>query len=121
MRLLADDEQRHHRLFEEIGKTLRDRLDWSADAPPLVDSSRTAEEHAAERLRRIHMFEADELRGARALRELAHRARVECEPLVCQLLEAMAMDSDKHAQLLKFVGRRLNTSLLRRGNPEDES
>jgi rubrerythrin len=121
MRLLADDEERHHRLFEEIGKTLRDRLDWSADAPPLVDSSRTAEEHAAEWLRRVRIFESDELRGARALRELAHRAHVECEPLVCQLLEAMAMDSDKHAQLLKFVGRRLNTSLLRRGNPEDES
>ena len=121
MRLLAEDEERHHRLFEEIGKTLRNRLDWNADAPALIDSSRTAAEIEAEWLRRVRVFEADERRGARALRELAHRARAECEPLACQLLESMAMDSDKHARLLKFVGRRLDTSRVRRGNHDDGS
>jgi hypothetical protein len=63
-------------------------------------------------------FESDELRGARALRELAHRARTDCEELAGQLLEAMAMDSDKHARLLKFVGQRL---AHRRANHEDGS
>lgn len=48
---------------------------------------------------------------AQALRVLAHRAHVECEPLACQLLEAMAMDSDKHARLLRFVEQRLNRLL----------
>jgi hypothetical protein len=110
MRLLAEDEERHHRLFEDVAKTLRDKLDWKV-SPPLADTSRTPGADTARWLRRVRTFEGDERRGARALRELAHRAHVECEPLVCQLLEAMAIDSDKHAQVLKFVERRLSTAL----------
>jgi rubrerythrin len=110
MRLLAEDEERHHRWFEEVAKTLLDKLNWKVP-PSFADKSRTAADDAAEWLRRVRVFEADELRGARALRDLAYRAHVQCEPLACQLLEAMAIDSDKHAQVLRFVGRRLSTAL----------
>jgi hypothetical protein len=116
MRLLAEDEERHHRLLEEIGESLRDRLDWVADAPAITDSRVTTGPDDVEWLRRVWAFEEDERRGARALRELAHRARVECEPMAYELLEAMAIDSDKHARLLKFVERRLSTRVIRRGN-----
>jgi rubrerythrin len=120
MRLLVADEERHHRMFQEIARTLRDRLDWNDDTLASTSASGTAADSDIEWLRRVHTFEEVEHRGAGALRELAHRAHMEREPLACQLLEAMAMDSDKHAQLLKFVGRRLYTSLLRRGVHEDE-
>jgi hypothetical protein len=114
MRLLAEDEERHHQLFEEIGRTLRDRLDWKADVPTAVGGSGPGTERDIEWPRRVRAFEANELRDAGALHELAHRAHMECEPLACQLLEAMAMDSDKHARLLRFVGHRLDASLARR-------
>lgn len=77
IRLLAEDEERHHRLFEEIGKTLRDRLDWNEDAPALNDSSRMLQKlkpsgcEGCASLKRMSVAE-------RGLRELAHRARAEC-------------------------------------------
>jgi len=103
MRVLAEDEEHHHRLFQEIGKAVTDHLEWNADARVQP----TSDEAEVEWLRRVRSYEHDELRGARALRDLAHRARVEREPLTGQLLEAMAMDSEKHARVLKFVGLRL--------------
>jgi hypothetical protein len=101
MRVLAEDEEHQHQLFKEIGKAVTDHLEWNA-AP-----ARDTNGSDAEWVRRVRRFEQDELRGARTLRDLAHRARVACEPLAGQLLEAMAMDSEKHARVLKFVGLRL--------------
>lgn len=109
MRLLVEDEERHHRMFEEIGKTLRDRFFWQEDAPAqMTDGAGTLKW-----LRRVHTLEADEQRGARALRELAHRAHSQGEPLVRELLDAMAIDSDKHARLLRVVGQRLTRAQVR--------
>lgn len=78
-----------------------------------------SEAQATRRLQRLIAFEVDDLRGARALRDFAHHARMECEPLTSELLEAMAMANDKHERLLEFVGQRLDG--LRRAHDEDAS
>jgi rubrerythrin len=102
MRLLVEDEERHHRLFQQIGRALEDRLNW---APVQSDCTTTPPDVGW--LGRVRAFEADERRGADALRTLAHRAQQAREPLLSHLLQAVAMDSDKHAHLLRFVAQRL--------------
>jgi rubrerythrin len=64
MRLLAEDEQRHHRLFREIGKTLRDRLDLNAETPATIDSRISAGD--SEWLRRVHALKRMRAAGGRA-------------------------------------------------------
>jgi hypothetical protein len=124
MQLLAEDEERHHALFLEISRILQDRWTWNEAPPDPADGSGKCGQTNHEWLGRVRVFEADEVCGAQALRDLAHRAHVECEPLACALLQAMAMDSDKHARLLKFVAQRLDRTTsrpARRGDDEDGS
>jgi hypothetical protein len=103
MRLLADDEERHHQLCQQIGRTLRDRLNWVTPRAECAGGVRSD----AERLEAVRAHVDDEQRGSLCLRDLASRAREEGDTLTCLLLEGMAMDSDKHARLLRSVGRRL--------------
>jgi rubrerythrin len=106
MRLLAEDEEHHHRLFEQISRSLQKRLHWSEDMPtPAVEGG--TEQWRAEWLDLVRTCEEDERGGALSLRDLAHRAHQEREPLASELFEAMALDSEKHARLLKFVSQRL--------------
>ena len=51
----------------------------------------------------------EEKTGAQALRRLAQREKGLGSGLDSLLLEMMAMDSEKHAHLLQFVKRRLET------------
>jgi hypothetical protein len=55
----------------------------------------------------LRELEHEERRGAQQLRDLARRERTGDTALPCLLLDAMAMDSDKHACLLAFVAEHL--------------
>jgi rubrerythrin len=106
MDLLIQDEARHHALPRQIAENLRAELTWSPESPPsLTDEAPDADGPTAVEVRGL---EAEERRGAEELRDLAQRQRRGDAELVCLLLEAMAMDSDKHARLLSFVARRLD-------------
>ena len=98
LHVLVDDEQRHHRLFEQIGRSLQDQLNWST--PPAMAGSGEADIGA------VQDFEQEERRESQKLRELAHRAHQQRDPLVSLLLETMAMDGEKHAHVLRFIRRR---------------
>jgi rubrerythrin len=56
MRLLAEDEERHHQMFKEIGRSVRDRLSWTADGASLTHTSTTPGAHDAEWLPRVRAF-----------------------------------------------------------------
>jgi rubrerythrin len=104
LRMLVDDEKRHHAAFERIAASLEDRLAWSAEQS--AAGAADASDFATVQL--VQALEEEEHDGARVLRQLAHRARRSDEYLSCLLLEAMAMDSDKHAHLLRMVAERLS-------------
>jgi hypothetical protein len=106
MRLILDDEQRHHALLGRIATSLHDALYWthSADALP---ASAPQEPPAPELASLARTLIREEQNGARALRELAVRERGIDGGLDSLLLEMMALDSEKHARLLQFVERRL--------------
>jgi rubrerythrin len=109
MRLILDDEERHHGLLKRISSTLRDALNWtySPDALPQTAIPTTP---AAEDLTSLAGILIDEEKtGAQALRNLAHREKGLGSGLDSLLLEMMAMDSEKHARLLQFVERRLQS------------
>ncbi len=108
MRLILEDEERHHGLLKRIATTLRDALNWTHSPGALPRPGDGAP--ATEDLTPVARALIDEERtGAQALRRLAEREKglIEDSGLNSLLLEMMAMDSDKHARLLRFVHRRL--------------
>jgi hypothetical protein len=107
MRLILEDEERHHGLLKRISSTLRDALNWtySPDALPRMTTPAAATDEDLPALARALIDE--EKTGAQALRGLAQREKWLGGGLDSLLLEMMAMDSEKHARLLQFVQRRL--------------
>ena len=108
MRLILDDEQRHHGLLTRIATTLRDGLNWT-QSPEALPKSHVGEEtsRAAELAGAARLLIEEEHAGAQAMRRLAQQERGLDSGLDSLLLEMMAMDSEKHAHLLRFVEKRL--------------
>ena len=107
MRLILDDEERHHGLLRRIESSLRDALEWthSANALPNVPApTQATDENLAGQ---AHELIDEEHAGARKMRELAQSEKGLGGGLHSLLLEMMANDSEKHAQLLRFVEARL--------------
>jgi hypothetical protein len=107
MRLILEDEERHHNLLRGIAATLRDALNWtysSASLPHTMPPSTPVGEDLAVLARALV---DEEQKGAQALRRLADQERGLGSGLDSVLLEMMAMDSEKHARLLRFVENRL--------------
>jgi hypothetical protein len=109
MRLILEDEERHHNLLKRIATTLRDALNWThtASALPHADRGSPTEQNLASA---VCALIEEEHAGAAALRRLAGRERGLDGGLNSLLLEMMAMDSDKHARLLHFVQTRLEAA-----------
>jgi len=108
MRLILDDEQRHHGLLKRIEASLRDALYWS-HSPTSLPASPTPQQPLQTDLAAIaRVLVAEEHTGAHKMRELAEHERDISGGLHSLLLEMMAMDSEKHARLLQFVENRLH-------------
>ena len=119
MRLILEDEERHHGLLKRIEATLRDALNWthSPDAlPPTV----TPQPPVARDLAAFTTALIEEERtGSRYLRDLARRERTIGAGLHSLLIEMMAMDSEKHAHLLEYVRDRLASRARAEDGPTD--
>jgi rubrerythrin len=107
MRLILDDEERHHGLLKRIEASLRDALNWSHSPTSLPTSPSVQEPLHADLAAVARELVAEERTGARTMRELANNEKDISGGLHSLLLEMMAMDSDKHARLLHFVEERL--------------
>jgi hypothetical protein len=109
MRLILDDEQRHHGLLKRIEASLRDALYWSHSPAALPSAPTTDQPLHADLAAVARRLVAEEHAGARTMRELAEQEKGIGGGLHSLLLEMMAMDSEKHARLLHFVQDRLQT------------
>jgi hypothetical protein len=78
-------------------------LNWATDSPVLPIGEEPPRQTDPEMVETVRELEDEERRGAQQLRDLAYRERTSETALPCLLLNAMAMDSDKHARLLAFV------------------
>ena len=106
MRLILDDEVRHHGLLHRMATTLRDALEWTS-SPAALPKGAPAGRLPITFVKLAGSLIEEERTGARALRRLAEQEQDINGGLDSLLLEMMAMDSDKHARLLQFVERRL--------------
>jgi len=111
MRLVLQDEERHHGLLERIANSLRDALDWTHTPDALPTGQPYSGERAATLAGVTRELIEEERQGAKALRNLAHKERNIADGLHSLLLEMMALDSDKHAHLLQFVEQRLRGAI----------
>jgi rubrerythrin len=109
MRLVLEDEERHHGLLRRIEATLSDTLNWtrSSDALPTGTPSAQETESVASLAALAHELVNEERTGAKFLRKLAEEQKSIDGGLPSLLIETMAMDSEKHARLLQFVQQRL--------------
>jgi hypothetical protein len=113
MQLVVEDEDRHHGLLQRMSSRLHDALDWthSADALPTDKApavkDRTAAVTRTATLAAIREFARHEREGARQLREIAKKQRDLYGGLFSLILQIMAMDSEKHETILRFIDHRL--------------
>src|ERR1700694_3402487 len=107
MRLILDDEERHHGLLLRIEATLRDALNWTHSPSALPEPALPQQPVARDLVAITRGLVEEERTGARMMRDLAQRERSIDAGLDSLLLEMMAMDSEKHARLLQFVQQRL--------------
>lgn len=102
IRLILDDERRHHRVFEEMARAVRSTREWRHLDPqvpemagrPLPDAVR----ELTERLLEVERDDARELRSLR--RELKPVADT---TLWALLVDIMALDTEKHQRILRFI------------------
>ena len=112
MRLILDDEMRHHGLLTRIATTLQDALDWTRSPTALPTQGPTVAMGNEQQLVLLakRLIE-EEKSGARALRHLAEREKSIDAGLDTLLLEMMALDSEKHARMLAFVEHRVEARI----------
>jgi rubrerythrin len=101
MQLVSDDEARHHGLLSRMLARLRATLTWTAEA----DALPTGTEGAAspDELVALQAYVRQEEEGARQLRRIAADEKQLCGGLFALLLETMAIDSQKHAHILRYL------------------
>ena len=107
MRLILEDEERHHGLLRRIEASLRDALDWTRSPNALPETDIPQPPIAGDLVELAHALIVEERSGARDLRDLARSEQRLGSELQAVLLELMALDSDKHGRLLEFVHHRL--------------
>ena len=107
MRLVLEDEERHHSLLQQIVNRMRDALNWTTSPDALPVPEPTSAEANAEMLALAKQLVREEKDGAKKVRDIAKLEKHVNYGLDSLLLEMMAADSEKHARLLQYVVQRL--------------
>jgi rubrerythrin len=108
MRLILEDEERHHGLLKRMQASLSDALYWTDSPEALPKTGTPSQAVASDLAKTVHELVEEEHTGARYVQQLAREQKGIDGGLHSLLLDMMAMDSEKHARLLQFVQHRLN-------------
>ena len=119
MRLILEDEERHHGLLKRMEASLSDALNWTHSPSALPETAIPQRATSSELATTARVLIEEENTGARYLRKLANEEKGIDAGLHSLLLEMMAMDSEKHARLLKFVHNRLAKRARTEDGPSD--
>jgi len=109
MGIILEDEERHHSLMRRLATRLKDDLYWS-QTPDALRAPRPASVDPKE-YESLRNFVASERAGIHELQDFAGRADGLYGGLPTALLEMMALDSQKHEHLLRFLFRRLGQAM----------
>jgi MoxR-like ATPase len=107
VKLILDDERRHHRLLAEVANTVA--WGWSANSPaPAAPDIFPKEDPAGPLARETKELLAAEERDRDELRRLRKQLRpYEDTTLWALVIEMMMLDTEKHAMILRFISRHL--------------
>ncbi|HLW44848.1 MAG TPA: hypothetical protein VKR78_01430 [Acidimicrobiales bacterium] len=105
MRLILDDEVRHHRMFEELAHALEGLRGWTHVEPSVPD--RSTRPLGADVLRLTERFLEAEHEDRRQLKALRRKlAPVADTTLWALLVDLMALDTEKHIRILEAIAHR---------------
>ncbi len=104
LRLLAEDEARHHRVLGDLLSAVRWGVDWRRGDEPALAVRTPVTPEVRSLARRLGRIERDD---ARELRELAAMLGPVAQSTVWPLLvELLRLDTKKHQLILKYLARR---------------
>lgn len=105
LRLILDDEARHHRVFQEMANALRNARDWRRQEPRVPDRGQGG--ISAELRGLTERLLAAERTDRRELRALRRRLRPVADTTLWALLvDLMALDTEKHVRILESIAAR---------------
>lgn len=108
LRLILDDEHRHHRLWEEMAEAARTEFGSPDGTPPAPRADAARGTDLLEQTRRFLDIERED---AERLRELRRKLKpVRDDTLWHLLVELMEHDTAKHVRILEYLERRLRRS-----------
>jgi rubrerythrin len=104
IRLILDDEARHHRIFLELANALRGHIEWREIDPSVPDRSfRALPKEVIEKTKR---FIAAEKTDASQLEKLHRNLRSVADTTLWSLLvELMELDTKKHLRILEYISK----------------
>lgn len=108
--LLIEDEQRHHRMFNELAASLKSEAALSADKPviPRMDFHASNATAVGDVAHRLLENEKDDARELKALKKMLRD--VEDTTLWGLLVDLMERDTEKHIAILSFVEKHARSS-----------
>ena len=109
MSLVHEDELRHHGLLERMAARLRDDLRWTHSPEALPSGTVTRVASPNETPEVVAELAREEHEGVQHLRKLAHEVSSLHNGLLALLLEMMALDSEKHEKVMRYIARRLES------------
>ena len=109
MRLVIEDEQRHHALLKRMVISLEDSLHWTHSPDAFPAGSAQKQVRPTEVIETTREFIRREREDARQFRKLAREEGQTYGGLFKVLLESIALDSQKHAGILRFILQRLQS------------
>lgn len=106
VRLILEDEERHHRVFGEMANELRSFV-WELDIEPRVPAmAARPDADLLEETKRLLAFEKNDAKELRQLRKvLRHAPKSSMHPL---LVDLMLHDTAKHIAILEFIKHALS-------------
>jgi rubrerythrin len=110
MRMVLEDEERHHQLLAGMASSLRDALQWTQSAGALPAGAPPESLSSPALLAATRARIQEEQEGVRHFKNLAKRQARVADGLFSLLLETLAMDSQKHERILRFVLKRAEAS-----------
>lgn len=106
MGLIAEDEERHHRLSKAMADEVEKSLKWLQGERPLPAMHPTAKERE-ELLRQTDRFLRIERDGERQLSDLREHVKSLHAGLLELIVSMMSVDTQKHIRILKYIKDRL--------------
>jgi hypothetical protein len=113
VRLIVGNEEDERRLLNQLSLTLRDQFFWTQSPDDLPNAAPPTRPVDLDLIEISGALIREEHGSAEQLRALANHGRGLNEGLDSLLLEAIAMSNDIHAQMLRFVQRRLEWRNMR--------